>query len=102
MKQESQDALNETALDETGGQKRLRGRVDRLEEAVDDNISTAASGVGQTILRGRVKRLEEAIGEIHAAQATMEQSLRVLSLASLKIKRALGEVVSDLAELSET
>lgn len=47
-----------------------------------------------------MKRLEEAVGEIYEAQAMMDQSLRVQSLASLKIKRALGDVVSDISELA--
>ena len=87
-------------LEETQGQlhTRLRGRVDRLEEAVD--VSLAAHDNGEkTLIRGRVKRLEEAVSEIHDAQAAMEESLRVLSLSRLKIKRALGDVVSDLASL---
>ena len=85
---------------ETGGQKLLRGRVDRLEEDVGEMNSGGNGAVGQGLLRGRVKRLEEAVGEIHEAQATMEQSLRVFSLANLKIKRALADVVSDLTTLS--
>lgn len=87
--------------EETGGQRRLQGRVDRLEEAVGDISKATANdnGGAQSLLRGRVRRLEEGISEIYEAQAAMEQSLRVLSLASLRIKRALSEVVSDLAAL---
>lgn len=77
--------------------KRLRERVDRLQEAVDVSLDKDSSG--QSLLRGRVKRLEEAVGEIYEAQAMMDQSLRVQSLAALKIKRALGDVISDISEL---
>lgn len=87
-------------MDPAAGHKRLQGRVDRLEEAVDDISAVTTETGGQTLLRGRVKRLEEAVGEIHEAQAAMEQSLRVLSLARLTIKRALADVISDLATLS--
>jgi hypothetical protein len=79
-------------------QQRLRAHMDRFEETIGD-ITVAVDAGGQTLLRGRVKRLEEAVSEIHQAQAQMDQSIRVLSLASLTIKRALVDVVSDLATL---
>lgn len=88
-------------IGETQGQlhTRLRGRVDRLEEAVDASLA-AHDNLDKSLIRGRVKRLEEAVSEIHEAQAAMEESLRALSLARLTIKRALGDVVSDLTSLS--
>lgn len=75
-------------------------RLDRIEETLGHITDTTETG-GQTLLRGRVKRLEEAVGEIHHAQASIEQSLRSLSLASLTIKRALSDVIGDLAALSQ-
>lgn len=84
--------------DGTDIQKRLQDHMDRFEEAIGD-VTVAVDAGGQTLLRGRVKRLEEAVADIHQAQAQMEQSIRVLSLASLTIKRALVDVVSDLATL---
>lgn len=82
------------------GQRRLLGQLDRIEEVLCDISSAANEPQGHTLLRGRVKRLEESVSDIHEAQATMEQSLRVLSLASLKIKRALADVVVDLGDFT--
>ena len=82
----------------TDGQT-LRVQLDRIEETLSHITETTETG-GQTLLRGRVKRLEESVSDIHDAQASMEQSLRSLSLASLKIKRALADVVSDLGDLT--
>lgn len=78
----------------------LRVQLDRIEETLGHITDTTEIG-GQTLLRGRVKRLEEAVSDIHQAQATIDQSLRSLSLASLTIKRALSDVISDLPALSQ-
>ena len=76
----------------SGNPGNLQGRMDRLEEAV------AMDNGG--LLQGRVKRLEEATADIQHAQAQMEQSLRVLSLASLTIKRAMADVLADVSDLA--
>ena len=69
-----------------------------LEEALDDMSSTTG---GQDQRRDRrTRRLEEAVADLHEAQAGMEQSCRILANASLKSKRALADVVADLATLS--
>lgn len=84
--------------DTAGEQKPLETRLERIEEALGD-IKFAHDISGEKLLRGRVKRLEEAVAEIQHAQGSMDQSLRILSLASLTIKRALGDVVRDLASI---
>lgn len=79
--------------------QRLRDRVDQLQEAVDIGLATN-DYAAQSLLRGRLQRLEQSVGEIYEAQAMLDQSNRVQALATLKIKRALGDVVSDISELA--
>lgn len=87
--------------EETQGQTRLRGRVDLLEEALDDIGSAGVEAGGQDQRRDRrTRRLEEAVADLYEAQAGMEQSCRILANASLKSKRALADVAADLATLS--
>ena len=87
------------SADEKDGAEHLRVQLDRIEEALSE-ITTASEPQAHTLLRGRVKRLEHSVSDIHDAQATMEKSLRDLALASLKIKGALADVVSDLGDLT--
>lgn len=48
------------------------------------------------LLRYRVDRIEHAVGEMQSAIMLMDGSLRPLSLASLKIKQALNELINGM------